>query len=157
MKKTLILLLYIISLSVGAQTIERETISSNGNFYSNSVGQLSITLGEPVIATVSSGSNTLTQGFQQTKISVTGIEDYQTDFIMNVFPNPVSDFITIKLEEITENINYSIYTVESKMVVSNKITELETKLNISHLAKGNYFLKITQQNKTIKTYKIIKQ
>jgi len=150
-------MLLIVSVTSNAQTIEREVVSSNGNFYSNSAGQLSTTLGEPVISTVNNGTNELTQGFQQTKITVTGIEDYQTEFNMNVYPNPVSEQVTIEIKEIKEAISFSIYTTEGKLIMTSKLTELQTKLNIEGFAKGNYFLNITEQNKIIKTYKIIKQ
>ena len=157
MKYIYLLMLLIVSVTSNAQTIEREVVSSNGNFYSNSAGQLSTTLGEPVISTVNNGTNELTQGFQQTKITVTGIEDYQTEFNMNVYPNPVSEQVTIEIKEIKEAISFSIYTTEGKLIMTSKLTELQTKLNIEGFAKGNYFLNITEQNKIIKTYKIIKQ
>jgi hypothetical protein len=151
---TLFILIYFLA---HAQTIEREVVSTSGNFYSNSAGQLSTTLGEPIISTTSSGTNELTQGFQQTKTTVTSIEDYQTDFEMNVYPNPVSEYIIIKIEKIKEDINFTIYTIEGKIIINNQLKELETKLDIGGFAKGSYFLNITEQNKIIKTYKIIKQ
>ncbi|MBL4669886.1 MAG: T9SS type A sorting domain-containing protein [Flavobacteriales bacterium] len=157
MKNILLIILVTISIISVGQTIEREVISSNGNFYSNSAGQLSTTLGEIIISTVSSSINTLTQGFHQTQITVTNIKDHQTDFEMNVYPNPTSNFITIKVKELKEKTSFSIYTVEGKMILSNSLTLLETKLNVVTFAKGNYFLKITQDKKIIKTYKIIKQ
>ncbi|NQX97491.1 MAG: T9SS type A sorting domain-containing protein [Flavobacteriales bacterium] len=157
MRNILLIILFTISIISVGQTIEREVISSNGNFYSNSAGQLSTTLGEIIISTVSSSINTLTQGFHQTQITVTNIKDHQTDFEMNVYPNPTSNFITIKVKELKEKTSFSIYTVEGKMILSNSLTLLETKLNVVTFAKGNYFLKITQDKKIIKTYKIIKQ
>jgi len=157
MKNILLIILFTISIISVGQTVEREVISSNGNFYSNSAGQLSTTLGEIIISTVSSSTNTLTQGFHQTQITVTNIKDHQTDFEMNVYPNPTSNFITIKVKELKEKTSFSIYTVEGKMILSNSLTLLETKLNVVTFAKGNYFLKITQDKKIIKTYKIIKQ
>jgi len=157
MKKIITLILLFVTVSVGAQTIEREVISANGEFYSNSAGQLSTTLGEPVISTVSNGTNTLTQGFQQTKITITGIEDFQTNFEIHVYPNPVSSFITVKMDELKENISLSIYTVEGKVLLINPLIGSETKLNIESFAKGNYFLNILKDNNIIKTYQIIKQ
>ncbi len=157
MKNIVSLFLIITTLTITAQTTEREVVSANGNFYANSAGQLSTTLGEPVISTTTNGTNTLTQGFQQTQITVTGIEDLQTDFEMNIYPNPVSNFITIKIKELKENILLTIYTVEGKVVINRPLTVTETKLDVGSFAKGNYFLNVTQQNEIIKTYKIVKQ
>ena len=156
--RNLLALLFITTSIVGvAQTIEREVVSANGNFYSNGVGQLSTTLGEPIISTVSSGTNELTQGFQQTRITITGIEDFQSDFEMSIYPNPVSEFITIKTKELKEGVTYAIYTIEGKLVLEDNIKEIQTKLQLSALVKGSYYLNITQENQLLKTYKIIKQ
>jgi Secretion system C-terminal sorting domain len=157
MRNLFALVLITTTFIINAQTIEREVVSANGEFYSNSAGQISTTLGEPIIATTNNGANTLTQGFQQTKITVTSVEDFKLDFVMNVYPNPVSSFVTIKMDALKENIHLSIYTIEGKELLNNQLTELETKLNIESFAKGNYFLNITENNNIIKTYKIIKQ
>jgi Secretion system C-terminal sorting domain len=158
MKSFIIVLLFFISTSiVFAQTVEREVISSNGNFYSNGAGQLSTTLGEPIISTVNSASNILTQGFHQTLITITAIEDNQAEYEMNIYPNPTSENITIKIKELKEDIQYTIYTISGKLVSNNQIIALETKLSIAHFARGQYFLNVIEENKIIKTYQIIKQ
>lgn len=157
MRNVFLIVLLAASVIVNAQSTEREVISSGGDFYSNSAGQLSITLGETVITTLSNGTNELTQGFQQTKTTIIGIEDYQTDFEMNVFPNPVSEFITIKIGEFKENIALSILTVEGKIILNKTVDNLVTSLNMGGFSKGNYLLNVTENNKIIKTYKIIKQ
>ena len=157
MKKTLLLLFIGTALAGNAQSVEREVVSSGGDFYSNGTGQLSTTVGEPVIATAAGGGNELTQGFQQTNITITGIEDFKTDFEMNVFPNPTSDFVNITVENLKENLSFSIYTVEGKLVMTNKLIALSTKLDIATYVKGTYFLKVTDGTALMKTYKILKQ
>jgi hypothetical protein len=157
MKITYTFLFLIIALSCGAQEIEREVIVVGGNFYSNTAGQLSTTIGEPVISTYIGVNNVLTQGFQQTNITVIGIADYQSDFEMNLYPNPVSDFITIKIKELKENISFNIYTVEGKIILNQPLIKIETKLNIAALANGNYFVNISENTDILKTYKIVKQ
>ena len=156
--KTIVTFLFLVfALIANAQNVEREVISSGGNFYTNSAGQLSTTIGEPVISTYANGSNVLTQGFQQTKIVVTGVKDNRIDFLMNVFPNPTINSLTLKIQELKEGISYTIYSVEGKLLLTNQLIGLETKVDVSNLSKGSYFLNITENNNLIKTYKIIKQ
>ena len=157
MKKTLTVLLLGIAFIGNAQTTEREVVSSGGDFYSNGTGQLSTTIGEPVIATVSGGGNELTQGFQQSRITFTGIEDHQPDFVMNLFPNPTSEFLTITVEKIRDNLSFAIYTIEGKLILEDEIKVVKTKLNIASFVKGSYLLKVTDNNQLMKTYKILKQ
>ncbi|MBN2174518.1 MAG: hypothetical protein JW731_10310, partial [Bacteroidales bacterium] len=48
-----------------AQSVSPEVIASAGDYFENSTGSLSWTLGEVMNETFSNGSNILTQGFQQ--------------------------------------------------------------------------------------------
>jgi hypothetical protein len=51
---------------LNAQTPPQQVISSGGGYYANSNGSVSVTIGEMVIQTLSTGTNILTEGFQQT-------------------------------------------------------------------------------------------
>ena len=55
----------ILSRSLIAQSIDRQVISSAGDYSDNGSIKVSWTLGEPVIETFTNGNITLTQGFQQ--------------------------------------------------------------------------------------------
>lgn len=59
------LLSSIFAWQVGAQSLSPQVIASSGGYYSNAAGSLSFTVGETVTQTYTSGSNMLTQGFQQ--------------------------------------------------------------------------------------------
>ena len=48
-----------------SQQLSRYVVSSGGNYSSNSGYTISSTIGEPMVATLTSSSNVLTQGFQQ--------------------------------------------------------------------------------------------
>ena len=48
-----------------SQVISRDVVSSGGNYSSNSGYTISSTIGETMITTLATGSNVLTQGFQQ--------------------------------------------------------------------------------------------
>ena len=90
MKKTgLIAIALLIGLVISAQ----EVVSSGGESQSVTGYQVSWTLGETVIETISSGGNILTQGFQQPKLSLTPVTDLlYPDIKMKVFPNPTQGF-----------------------------------------------------------------
>jgi hypothetical protein len=157
MEKLITIILLVGGLVGNAQTIEREVVSSSGDFYSNGTGQLSTTFGEPVIVTFSNGTNELTQGFHQTRILITSIGDRQISFEMEVYPNPVAEFLTIKVDELKKKLSYSVFNIEAKMVLDNEIHSIETKIDLTQLAKGTYILKITENNTLVKSYKILKK
>jgi len=64
MKKIAILCLYLVISGINLVSAQ-QVISSGGDYFSNSVGSISQTIGETVIDTYSTSSNILTQGFQQ--------------------------------------------------------------------------------------------
>ena len=83
-----------------------------------------------------------------------------------IYPNPTTGKLKI--------INYSsapltdqnrtlsvveVYDVVGQIVFTSRLSELspETTIDISHLANGMYFLKITTEDGTTKTKKIVKQ
>ncbi len=77
---------------------------------------------------------------------------------INIFPNPAKEFIHIQF---TENIFQSgilvnIIDIWGKTMFKQKITSGETKLDISNLRSGTYFLKIQNSNQIFKSIKFIK-
>ena len=59
----------------------QELVSTAGSYGETSSGSLSWTIGEPVIETITNGTNTLTQGFQQSKLTVTAINELKVSGI----------------------------------------------------------------------------
>ena len=76
----------------------QKVVSSAGEH--NTIGniQVSWTLREPVIETVSGGNSILTQGFHQTKLMVTPVLSIFENMQIKVFPNPTNEFINISLK-----------------------------------------------------------
>src|SRR6478609_5245841 len=80
-----------------AQSLTPEVVATSGDFFSTTAGSLSWTLGEPVVETFSNVASTLTQGFQQCEINLSGIDELNTDVCISVYPNPTSGMIYIQL------------------------------------------------------------
>jgi cephalosporin-C deacetylase-like acetyl esterase len=69
-----------------------------------------------------------------------------------IYPNPALDLLTIKMAN-TDNSDIKIYDILGKLVLTNSTNTNETTLNISNLAKGNYFIEIkNEQLITIKKF-----
>ena len=152
-KTTLFAGLFLLSVALNAQ----EGISTQGDSYSNGTNTIDYTIGEPVIATVSDGTNELTQGFHQTLLTITSIEDLDVNFSVNIFPNPTSEYVTLDIDKY-EGLTYRLFDVTGKLIKQEVITQTTTKVNVSDYPKGTYLISlIHQENKKIKTYKIIKK
>ena len=73
---------------------------------------------------------------------------------LKVFPNPVTDFLTVNGLEGRETL--SLYDMSGRLMQSSKANGKEVKLNLSLYAKGMYLLNITSDKGT-RSKKIIKQ
>jgi len=152
-----ILIAVIFSLSVSAQ-VKQEVIASAGGY--NTAGGISIswTLGETIIPTFTNGGLTLTHGFQQQLIVTTVEENIDILVSVKVYPNPVSDIITIKFEEVVESeITLMLLDSQGRVVKQDVVeaTVSEKQINMQDVAAGIYYLRLTK-GKLVNVYKVIK-
>tara|TARA_B100000674_G_scaffold44090_1_gene30573 strand:- start:95140 stop:95646 length:507 start_codon:yes stop_codon:yes gene_type:complete len=141
------------SMTVFAQ---QDIVSTQGDSYSNSNNTIDFTIGEPVIETVSDGTNDVTQGFHQTQLTITSVKDYETDFILNVFPNPTAQLLNVKVQQIN-NESYQIFDINGKLVLEGKLSNTNTVIDMAGLAEGTFILSIVRANQPVKSFQIIKQ
>jgi len=152
-KQTLFLGVFLLTVAINAQ----EVISSQGDSYSNGTNTIDFTIGEPVIETISDGTNELSQGFHQTLLIITNIEDFIEDFSVNISPNPTSEFINLNVEKF-DGVSFRLLDITGKIVKQEVLNQSTTKVSLSTYPNGIYLVALIQKdNKKIKTYKIIKK
>jgi len=163
MKKTILIIMALVPVFLFAQSAERQVIGSAGGFTSNSDFKVSNTVGETVIATGTSATLILTQGFQQPGEETIGIEDIETGLSVNVYPNPVKGIVNLELDapnamEIDIQVLNFNGTLISQPVQKQKVFGYSThEINFSNLAPGNYFLRLQNSKGNLKqTIKIVK-
>lgn len=128
-----------------AQSITPEVIASAGDHYEAGGVQLSWTIGEPVIETVQAGGNIITQGFHQTNLTVTSIdEDNLSNIDVSIYPNPTSDRVIISIPENVNDFTLELYDVNGQLVMTKKMyrSENQTQLDVSQLASSYYMLRL---------------
>ncbi len=85
-----------------------------------------------------------------------GINNSNKDNI-KIYPNPIDDVLNIKLLELNSKAKLELYNANGKLVRTAEFSTKEYTLNgLSSLAAGNYFMKITVNNKESQ-YSIIKK
>jgi hypothetical protein len=152
MKKNTIVLFSIFAfISVSAQ----EVVSTQGESYSNASAKIDFTIGEVVINTGTDGTNELTQGFHQTNWNFVGLEDYAPDYKATIFPNPTQDVLNIRTSTF-ENVTYTLYDAQGKLVIQNILTAEQTPVQVSQLAPGSYSLTLNNETQNLKIFKLVK-
>ena len=163
MRKILLILSGILFCFTGiSQSVAPEVYATSGGHYTGTNAQLSWTIGEPVIETVSNTNNIITQGFHQTNYDITSIkENPDLGYDISIFPNPVSNTLQISISGNVNNSNLKIelMDVTGKILINEKIagTIITHQLNMREYAPGSYFLRITnEKEQLINSYKIQK-
>jgi len=141
-------------------TNAQEVISSAGNTYSAGGYEVSWTLGEPVIETIKGTNNTLTQGFHQTNLTVTALDELNLPGLnLSVYPNPVKHILNIKAigrEDI--KLQYRIFGIDGRLLFQREIMNNPEEINMLPYAAGSYLLKVsTTGDNPLQTFKIIKR
>ena len=65
---------------------------------------------------------------------------------LNIFPNPVNDVLNIT--KVSNNAAFTIYNVAGQFISKGKVTN--NKVNVSSLAKGVYFIEVSEKGATSK-------
>ena len=164
MKQTLKKLITVIILIFGLTGLKaQETVPASGGEASGSGGSGSYTVGQIVYTTHTGTTGSVAQGVQQPyEISiVTSME--QAKGIMlecSVYPNPATDFLTLKVNASTSlrirSLSFQLYDINGKLLISENVTADKTEIATNNLTPGNYFLKLTDNKKEIKSFKIMK-
>lgn len=160
MKTPTSILILVFSCVISAGTLTaQEVVAPAGDHFINSSAQMSYTLGEPVIATVSDDSNTMTQGFQQSNLTVTGIETLIDKVSVSIYPNPTSDRVMVDLGNVKGDFDLILFSGSGQLVYSERLGQDRTlQIDMSHYANGNYLLNVVDRTNPLKrnTYQIIK-
>jgi len=154
---TLYFLAFLLAFSVNAQT-SHQVLSATGGDASGSGGTVAFSVGQIVYSTNTGTSGSVAQGVEQAyEISSVGIKETALNISLSIFPNPTSDYLTLKVEDYNnEALSYSLLDEQGKLVLNEQITNQVTQVAMSNLARGAYFINVLQENKKIQTFKIIK-
>jgi len=140
----------------------QEVISSGGGNASGSGGSASYSIGQVVFSYQTGTNGSLSEGVQQPyEIWImNGLEDFAGIGLGYLaYPNPAKDFILLKVDN--DNIPVSsltlfMYDMNGKLIKSLKINDFETIIHMENFKPAIYYLKVIQDGKEVKTFKIIK-
>ncbi len=153
--------IFLVSVLLATQLVcSQEAIPVSGGEASGSLGSGSYTVGQVFYTTHTAATGSVSQGVQHpfefqtlsnaalTTVNLTAVS----------YPNPTKDFIILKItDSALNNLQYTLFDVNGKSIASGSITESSTQIQLKHLSIGAYILKVSQQNQSLKTFKILKQ
>jgi hypothetical protein len=158
-----IALALILPLSFSFSTaLSQEAIPATGGDASGSGGSASYSIGQ-VFYNTNTGTNeySIAEGVQQPyEISIiTEIDDASgIELECTVYPNPTRDILTLNVKNYNnQNLSYQLFNMSGKLLESKKLMGDKTAISMAGFVRATYFLKIIDNHKKIKVFKIIKQ
>lgn len=158
-KKTKYYVAMLFSLGVFTMNAQNGTVSAGGNATA-SQGSVSYSIGQPFYTTSSGSNGSVAQGVQQPfEIqTVLGSELFSINLNMLVYPNPTTDVLNLSIEESEiSDMSYQLIDFNGRLIKSSAISNQSTIIPMTEYQKAIYILNVTQNNKIIKTFKIIKK
>lgn len=138
----------------------QQSAVASGGEAAGSKGSASFTLGQVAYTAPASDSGSAAQGLQQPyEISEVVSKETQPEgsLLLTTYPNPTTDGVTLDIQNYQqEKLSYVLLSLSGQVLETNTITQNTTAILLKAMAQGTYFLKVTQENTTIKTFKIIK-
>jgi len=157
MNKIHLYLICMVSVTTGySQTIEKKVIASAGKEFKNSSCQMSWTLGEPVIQTLSTESVSLNQGFHQGSLKITSVFTSESNVQISVYPNPAVHKVFISLNKVHQKTAFEIYNLHGEQMKKGTLENIRTEVDVSSMPDGTYILNILNSNRLARSYRLVK-
>jgi hypothetical protein len=138
----------------------QEAISVSGGNFSGSSGSVSYTVGQVACATNSGSTGTVSQGVQQPFeiFIVSGLEEaIGVNLEIETYPNPSSGIINLKVNNYKlTDLSYKLYDLNGDLIQHEKIINKETAITLEKFPPAIYYLRIIDNQKELKSFKIIK-
>jgi len=132
--------------------------SSGGDGY-GAGGTVSFSVGLPAYTSNSNQVILISRGVQHAFQTVsTQIDDPETStFNLSVYPNPTSNILNVSSnKKFGEELFAEIYSETGSMLSRKQINTQESTISLSQFANGIYLLVLVEKEKTIQSFKIIK-
>ena len=151
--------LSVLLLGIGITAQAQQATTATGGNASGSGGTVAYSVGQIVYTTHTGATGSVAQGVQQPyEISIVlGIDNHSTNLGLSAYPNPTTNYLTLNVGNFElSTLNFQLYDISGKLIESRKIISSAEIIAMENLPSANYFLKVTNNNKEVKTFKLIK-
>ncbi len=138
----------------------QEAIISSYGVGTGTGGSISYSVGQVVYKNQIGSTGSMGVGVQQPfEISgVLGVDDFLgINMSLIAYPNPTTNFLNLTITNMDyKNLFYQLYDLNGRLLAHKKLTNNSTKITMKYLPSAVYYLKIINNLKPVKIFKIIK-
>ena len=148
-----------ILLGFGSVFAQQSSVNAGGNA-TGSNGNISYSVGQTVYTNTTGSSGSVAQGVQQAFeiVSVLGVHNLDINLQMSVYPNPTVSVLSLDVKNNSfKNLYYQLIDMNGRLLKNEKIKTETTTISMEGYPSAVYLLKIIDDSKNVKTFKIIKK
>lgn len=140
---------------LSAQNAQLMVISNSGGTQNLNNINWSWTIGESIIETSNNTGVQLTQGFNQSNLSLTNITETENRLpAPKIYPNPSSNFIQIENPQ-KYNLFWCMYDLNGILLKEGKLyNESKQTIDVMHFPAGTYIIKLMSGQGNTSTFKL---
>ena len=152
--------LSVLFLGLGLTAQAQQATTATGGNASGSGGTVAYSVGQIFYTTNTGTTGSEAQGVQQPyEISIVlGIDNHSINLELSAYPNPTTNNLTLNVGKAElSTLNFQLYDISGKLIESRKIISSTETIGMANLPSTTYFLKVSNNNNEVKTFKIIKK
>lgn len=137
----------------------QQSVNASGGNVSNASGSVSYSIGQVFSKSSSSATHSTIEGVHQPfEISILGVDQYPSIHLeIKVYPNPTASYLFLNMgAEAMKDITYQLFDISGRMLDQRKVSQQETKIDLTGRSSGVYLLIVSSGTQKLKTFKVIK-
>lgn len=142
-----------------SKAFAQESINASGAELSGNTGTISYSIGQVVYQTMETTDASFSEGVQQPYeiYVIDGVERSEISVKLTAYPNPTTDAITLTVgDHSMRGLALQIVDMAGQQILTATVTDKNTRIDLSQYAMATYYLTVLENEKPIKTFKIIK-
>lgn len=156
-------------LSVSSQTLEQEvrdelssstSLNTSGGEAAGFGGSASFSIGQVVYSTNFTSDYTVSEGVQQPVLTEYFPEkpaEEKLPITFQAYPNPMTDYLILEVKNLEDRkLDYELLDLHGRLLHRNPLQGSKTKITPRNLQSAVYLLRISENGKPIRTFKILK-
>jgi len=133
----------------------QNAIVTTGGNATGAGGKVSYSVGQIAVVTNSSISEGVQKPYSNFVVGIDQAPDIKLS--LSAYPNPSSNNIVLNTNGYElKNTSYKLIDIQGKLIEQQKIINVETVVAMEQLPPSTYILRISENNREIKSFKIIK-
>lgn len=138
----------------------QESINTAGGESIGSGGSVSYSVGQLLYSTNYESIGSEAQGVQQayeiSMLEIKEVDDLNSSVF--IYPNPTEDYLILDLKGFeTSALNYQLLDMNGRLLQSKELADNQAKINMKGLPSATYLVKVSDGNKNIRTFRVIKK